>query len=293
MKRMHIFNPAAGSGNSPEVLKRGALSNEETYVTTCVGDAERVVYERCQVHPDTHFIIYGGDGTLNEAVNGVIRAGAGGEAMISVIPTGSGNDFVRSFPKDLDASVRCDAIRVNGRYAVNIVNLGFDCDTAWKMNNYKRRSLVSGSAAYVLALGDVLCRKLGDKWNVEFERADGSIGTLDGEFLLLLIANGRFYGGGFQAAPLASLDDGLLDVIAVRKVSRARFISMVGDYKKGLHLDPETSAPKPQFSDVMIYERCRRIKVEPVKRICADGEIFDGGVLEAEIVPDAFSYFAY
>ena len=71
MKRLHIFNPVAGGGHSPELLTKGAANGEEVYVTSGIGDAERFVYEMCRSRSEVHFVVYGGDGTLNEAANGI------------------------------------------------------------------------------------------------------------------------------------------------------------------------------------------------------------------------------
>ena len=95
MKRLHIFNPVAGGGHSPELLTKGAANGEEVYVTSGIGDAERFVYEMCRSRSEVHFVVYGGDGTLNEAANGIIRAGAGERTLLSVVPAGTGNDFAR------------------------------------------------------------------------------------------------------------------------------------------------------------------------------------------------------
>jgi len=73
MKRLHVFNPVAGHGHSPELIKRASDKGEDTYVTKGVGDIERCVYERCNECESTHFIVYGGDGSVNEAVNGIME----------------------------------------------------------------------------------------------------------------------------------------------------------------------------------------------------------------------------
>ena len=77
MKRIHIFNPAAGGGHSPELLTKGAAAGEESYVTAGVGDAERFVYGVCREREEAHFVVYGGDGTflcLSRAENGTLTS---------------------------------------------------------------------------------------------------------------------------------------------------------------------------------------------------------------------------
>ena len=127
MKRIHIFNPAAGGGHSPELLTKGAAAGEESYVTAGVGDAERFVYGVCREREEAHFVVYGGDGTLNEVVTGTVGFP---NAAITVFAGGSGNDFIRMFDNPeaftdlnqlLDArEEQLDLIRVNDDYAFNI-----------------------------------------------------------------------------------------------------------------------------------------------------------------------------
>lgn len=287
MKRLHIFNPASGVKHSPELLTKGSAKDEESYVTTCVGDAERFIYERCLVEPETHFIVYGGDGTINEAVNGIIKSGAGDKALLSVVPAGTGNDFVRSFPEK-DRIYTVDAMKYGDRYAANIMNFGFDSEVVVKTAKYKKA--FPGSAAYIAGVADTFFHKIGEKWSIELENADGSIETFNEEFTLALCANCQYYGGGFRAAPLASSSDGLVDVLLVKKIPRLAFVNLIGSYKKGTHLDPVTLTPYDKFKKYVIFRKCKGMKISGVSRLCADGEIEDRSEAEITVVPAAFRY---
>lgn len=284
MKRLHIFNPASGVKHSPELLQQGAASDEECYVTTGVGDAERFIYERCLEAPETHFVVYGGDGTISEAATGIIRAGAGETALLSVIPTGTGNDFVRSFPEK-ERIVTVDAIKYGDKYAVNIVNFGFDSNVVVKTARYKK--VFPGSAAYLIGVADTFFHKIGQRWQIEIEDENGEVERFDEVFTLALAANCRYYGGGFHAAPLADPSDGLFDFLAVKKVSRGTFLRLIGAYKKGTHLDPETRQPYPEFQDYLIYRRCRRMSIGGITQLCADGEIEARTEATLTVVPRA------
>ena len=99
MKIIQIINPKAGHGRAEDVK----LSRDEIirYTTTGVRDAENAVKRFCDEYDgDIHFIVCGGDGTINEVVNGIMSAGASDRAYFSVAPTGSGNDFVKNFKKE-------------------------------------------------------------------------------------------------------------------------------------------------------------------------------------------------
>ena len=287
MTRYHIFNPASGVKHSPELLDKGAASKDESYVTTAVGDGEREIYETCLARPETHFVVYGGDGTVAEAVNGIVRADAGHKALLSVIPAGTGNDFVRTFPEK-DRVYTVDALKYGDRYAANIINFGFDSNVVAKTAKYKKA--FPGSGAYLAGVADTFFHKIGERWQVELEDENGNVETFDEDFTLALVANCQYYGGGFHAAPLADPADGLMDFIAVRKVSRGAFLRLIGDYKKGTHLDPETGRPYPKFEKFVLYRRCRRVKLTGIRNLCADGEIEARSEAEITVVPAAFLY---
>ena len=284
MKRLHILNPVSGAKRKGDPVGAENSSNEERYVTQSVGDCERHIYETCLATPETHFVVYGGDGTVSEAVGGIVRAGAGEKALLSVVPSGTGNDFVRSFPEK-GKILTVDALKVGDRYAANIVNFGFDSRVVAKTQKYKK--IFPGSAAYVIGVADTLFHKIGESWQIELELENGEIETYDEIFTLALCANCQYYGGGFRAAPLADPADGLIDFIAVRKVSRATFIRLVGSYKKGTHLDPETKKPYPKFEKYLLYRRCRRVKLTGIRNLCADGEIEERSEAEITVVPSA------
>lgn len=286
MRRIHVLNPAAGKGHDPAFLDGIVPEGDEIYTTTGIGDAERYISSVCSEDPgEVSFVVYGGDGTLNEAVNGILKAGAGDRAVLSVVPSGTGNDFVRTISA-FEGETRVDAVKYNGRYAVNIINMGFDCSVVDKTQKYKTMPAVSGSMAYIMGVADVLFHKLGEKWQIELENENGEREILRGEYLLCLIANGQYYGGGFKPAPAASLTDGLLDVLIVSKVSRVTFLRLVSDYRKGTHID-ENGEVVERFRKFVTYRRAKKVKVSGLKFLCADGEIEPTPLIEAEIVPNA------
>ena len=244
----------------------------------------RKVFEICSEKPDAHIVVYGGDGTINEAANGIIKSGAGRTAVMSVVPAGTGNDFVRTFPEK-NRIFTIDAISYNGRYAVNIINFGFDSNVVARTEKYKK--VFAGSPAYIAGVFATLFGKIGENWKIKFTDPDGKTEELSDNFMLALVGNCRYYGGGFCSASLADPSDGELDLIAVKKISRTRFISLVGDYKKGTHLDPETMAPIEKFKDIMLFRRIRSVTISGIKNLCADGEIENAENAEIKVVPSA------
>ncbi len=288
MKIIQIINPKAGHGNAVDVK----LSKEEVirYTTTCVRDAENAVIKFCEEFKDEiHFIVCGGDGTINEVVNGIMSAGASERAYFSVAPTGSGNDFVKNFKNEKKKN-RIDLIKYNDRYAVNMINIGFDCSVVEKTLLYKNKKLISGSMAYIMGVGNVLFHKMGQTINLTVTDENDEVTEYEDEFLLCPVANGSFCGGGFNALPLAELNDGLLDLLIVSNISRAKFISLIGEYRSGRYIDPATKEIKPKFAKILKYIKCKKVSVSGISSICIDGELEDVESVDIEVVPDAITY---
>ena len=282
MKTIKIINPIAGSGKAMSELSDG----ENCYITKAAGDAENYVFETCKTEPETHFIICGGDGTLNEAVNGVIRAGAGDKAVLSVMPLGTGNDFLRYEPKTGEP-VSCDVIRYGDRYFINVLNIGFDCDVVKKVESYRGNSLLSGSFAYICGVASTFLHKFGCRMTVDTVNADGSEDHFEDDYMLCVVSNAQYYGGGFKPTPLAELTDGLADFLIVKKMSRLRFISIIGSYKKGEHFDFEKGDVADKYKDIMTYRKCRSIRISGIKCLCADGEVENADGTEISVLPSA------
>jgi diacylglycerol kinase family enzyme len=112
--------------------------------------------------------------------------------------------------------------------------------------------------------------------------ADGEVAD-DGKRLLCAVANGGFYGGGYHPLPHASISDGMIDVCLVKNVSRIRFVTLIGKYKKGTHIIPATRK-------VIRVLRCRRLTLEfpEPRQISIDGELVSMDRCEIEVLPAAF-----
>ncbi len=285
MKKLHIMNPAAGRGALPDP----SSLEGEAYITKAPGDAVRFLRERLSSDEDEYRVFaYGGDGTLNEVVTGIMLAGAGRRCILSPVPTGSGNDFAHV----LDGTCGifdCDVIKYNERYAINEINTGFDTGVVVRTNDIKRFPLIKGTAAYILGVVGELIQKKASELKLTLLGVDGKEETFEGKYLLCLLSNGSFYGGGFKAAPTADISDGALDLFLASDMSRTRFLGLVGKYRAGEHLTKD-GAVIQKAADVLIYRRCVSLRLEGMKRFSADGEVYgadEGYVIEASVVPSA------
>ncbi len=294
MKYHFVLNPAAGQGNKLEALEKEIRELGEkrgidftVYRTTGRYDAERYAREICAAGPEEEHRFYfaGGDGTLNEGVNGLFGFR---NAAAGVIPIGTGNDFVRNFtdPQNfrsvaaqIDAKpVDCDLIRYGERVFVNMFNTGLDCQVASYVSELKKKPLLGGSAAYLAGVVKALVRMPGVSASVSFDGGEPVCRDLQ----LFCAGNGSWCGGGFKSAPYADLNDGRMDVCVVNRVSRATVIRIIGAYKKGTHVTEKNKK-------ILQYIPCRRASIvfDRPTEICLDGEIETVGRLELEVLPAA------
>ena len=243
---LFIINPAAGSYNRTEKVSeiihkicRARKLSYEIRVSTAPGECARIAREAAQTGKELRIYACGGDGTLNEVV-----AGAAGfeNAAVSVYSGGSGNDFVKLFddPKAffdlhrlMDAEIATfDLIDCNGDLSLNICSVGLDARIGTDVSNYKRIPLLQGFRAYAASTVVNVVRGISEHYVVE---VDGE--TVDDDFTMICVCNGRFYGGGFNPVPTADPSDGLLDVLLVKKVTRAQVPLVIGKYKAGRYAE--------------------------------------------------------
>jgi diacylglycerol kinase family enzyme len=184
----------------------------------------------------------GGDGTLNEVVNG---AAGYDHVAVTNVPLGTGNDFLKMFGKhyralfsDLPALMNgsqaaFDLMDCNGRLGIDVVCAGVDARTAADVGKYRDIPLVTGAGAYLLSLADnVLIRGICRPMRVRMGDRD-----LSGETAIICVCNGRHYGGGFMPVGEAMPDDGILDMLTVGSVSRRTFLRLAGKYGQGKYKD--------------------------------------------------------
>jgi len=241
MHHLFIINPAAGKKESTAALDKllSTLSFEhEVLYTKEAGDAERIARSAAQSGEEVRIYACGGDGTLNEVVNG---AAGFDNAAITCVPKGTGNDFLKIFGSDyreqfydLEAlavgpQTPFDLIDCNGKLGIDMVCAGVDARIGAGVHRYKNWHFVSGMGAYVLSLLEhVLFKGISRPLHVEMGDR-----ILDGPSALLCVCNGRYYGGGFMPVPEAMPDDGVLDMLYVNKVSLYQLPGLLGKYAKG------------------------------------------------------------
>lgn len=295
MKHIFIINPMSGKKDSTSLIvdflkKNYSDIDYEIYNTKCVNDATNYVKNICE-HREEEIIFYacGGDGTLNEVINGAVGYD---NVYVSVYPCGSGNDFIKSFGKDnyfkdlhnvINGKFKkIDLLKVNGRYTINMCNLGFDASVAYNMQKFKKWPLINGKGAYNLSLVYSLIFNMKHACKIEI---DGE-SVFDGKMLLTAVGNGICCGGGYYCLPLSNVSDGLMDVVYIKKISRIKFIAMVGKYKDGTYIDD------PKYQKYLSLKKCKTIKLSSDKDIAysLDGECGVTKNFEISIVPNAINF---
>ncbi len=296
MEVQHFFvlNPAAGARSAQRRLE-GELAKlaplpYTLYITGGEGDAERFVRETCRsLSGPLRFYACGGDGTLGE-----VAGGAAGfpNAAVAAWPCGSGNDFVKYYggesrfidlKRQVSAgSLLVDLIRVSGRASINVVNIGLEAHAAATVGRLRGKPLVGGHRAYLIGTADAVLRHM--KTNCVIT-ADNQV-LHEGPLLTASFASGQYIGGGYQCAPRAVNDDGLMDVCVMRPFSRATLVRLIGDYKRGKHLD------SPAFAPYLRYARAGKVNItlEKEAALCLDGEIIKGRAFDLEIIPRAVRF---
>ncbi len=292
-----ILNPKSGRPKSQsdieDIIKAACRKRQlkyHLYYTTCPGDATEYVRSMIRISDESQrFTCIGGDGTLNEIVN---SAPCNPNVEFGVIPYGSGNDFVRNFTnqnlfRSIEAQIdgkpiSLDLIKYNNAYSVNMINIGFDCAVAKEASKFKWAKKLSPSFSYTLGVIKVFFRKIGTKMRLIFD--DGE--TLEDVYTLTAIGNGKFCGGGYCAAPLAKMRDGLFDVCAIKKVSRFTLLRLISSYKKGTFIYNEKAK---KYFEIRRTDHFRMEFDTPVP-ICIDGEIKGAKNIDIAIVKNAFNF---
>ena len=285
MKHLFLINPAAGKYDHTEELsaKIKALCEARGLdyairVSRQPGDCTAVTRQAAASGEEYRIYACGGDGTLNEVV-----CGAAGAANLAVThwPCGSGNDFIKNFSDPaaffelsrlLDAEeALLDLIQVGADYSLSICSVGIDARIGTEIQKYKRLPLVSGKGAYNLSTVVNLIKGIHRHYTVELNGE-----TIDDRFTLICVCNGRFYGGGYQPVPEARPDDGRLDVLLVKKVSRLQVAGLINKYKAGQYAN--FPALFRHFSTDRVLIHCDREEV-----VNLDGEARRGRDVEIRL----------
>lgn len=292
MRHLFIINPAAGKKSTTAELENllSTLSFEhEVVYTKGEGDAEVIARTAAETGEELRIYACGGDGTLNEVVNG---AAGYDNVAITCVPKGTGNDFLKIFGSDyrkqfydlealaIGPQTPFDLIDCNGKLGIDMFCAGVDARIGAGVHRYKRWHFVSGMGAYVLSLLEhVLFRGISRPLHVEMGDR-----VLNGPSALLCVCNGRYYGGGFMPMPEAMPDDGVLDMLHVNKVSLYQLPGILGKYAKGRYRE------LPQFVTPYHGQSISFSSDEEITAV-VDGEVIRGNAFTVRLSEKKVHFF--
>jgi diacylglycerol kinase (ATP) len=286
---LFIVNPVAGGGRGERI---------ERVIRDLLGSPDRGRAEIVSTERPAHaveladqgarsgydpIIGVGGDGTLSEIANGLMRSAD--RPAFGAVPIGTGNDFARSLALPTDVSTAVDAAfdrsgstlidvgTLGERFFLNVAGLGFDADVA-RTANRMPPLLRHGTIPFIAAVLLEIARKTVHPVDIYL---DGRL--LRRRCLMVAVANGPFYGGGMMICPEASREDGLLDVCIVGDLSRVEVLRLLGKVFSGAHV----GHPKVEI------HRAHVVGVDgaATTRVELDGDVVGSVPAEFRVVPAA------
>jgi diacylglycerol kinase (ATP) len=281
-----LGNPASGGGKGARLLLRIEEALRARGITPVVRRTERpghlVELARASAAEGAGLVLVtGGDGSIRDAVAGLLRAGpeAVVGTVVGIIPGGTGNDLARTLglPRDPDRALEIaldgaerelDVWRWNGEPFINIAGVGLDAAVAAAVNRSFKK--LGGTAAYVAAVFSTVPKFKPFQLSLQFPE-----GEWEGPAWLAAFANARCYGGGMQIAPGADPGDGLLEIVVVGEISRLALLGQVPGLFSGRHVSHPC---------VRVIRTERVTLKAPGQVVTLDGELL--GATPAEITRD-------
>jgi len=287
MRTRVILNPRAGGAEALAEIREalGRLPGAEVCETRGEGHGAELAREAVEDGVDL-IVAAGGDGTLNEVLNGMAIGLPG--VRLGVLPLGTGNDFVRSIgvPAGLDEAVavlargrtrRIDVARASAgettRYFLNMAAGGFSNEVDEVLDSEVKRRW--GPLAYIRSAAEAIPELTAHHARIVLDGGE----ELTADLYAIVVANARYVASGIPAAPSARLDDGALDVVIFREATPAQIAGLIPRALLGRHED----------SEHVIWRRAQRVEVdsEPPIPFNADGEPIGETPAAFEILPRA------
>lgn len=285
LRTLFLTNPGSRSGDCDFALLAERLREN--------GHVELVRLERPKELPAAvreyagkvdRIVLGGGDGTVNLALDALLEAGL----PVGLLPLGTANDLARSLeiPENIDEAIniilrghlrKIDVARANDVSFVNAIGMGLGPQMTREMDsNTKSRY---GVLAYLIGIVRAFGRQRDFAARIESDH-----GRHEGHYIQITVANGIHYGGGMTVADDARIDDGLLDVLLVRRQSRWSLLGSALRFKLG----------HTRNADYLSHWRCKSLSIETEHEleVTADGEFLTCTPVECEMMPGALEFYA-
>jgi diacylglycerol kinase (ATP) len=293
-----IINPAAGAHSTHRkwpgirsLLKNAGLTFDYQFTE---GRGHGIELAKAASNDGYRYLVaVGGDGTIHEVANGIMQGKNSRETSLGIVSTGTGSDLSRTIGIPADYTQACSSItspkrlivdmgvveyskdgQPEKRYFINSAGIGFDAETV--AVTQKLPKILGGTLPYLTGL---FCSFLGYR----NKAVTLSIGDISQKIrvLTLVVANGKYFGGGMKIAPEAKVDDSLLDVVIIGNISKIGLLKALPQVYKGTHLT----------HPLVKLEKATRIRIDSARKflVQADGEILGEGPASFRILPAALS----
>jgi diacylglycerol kinase (ATP) len=304
MKAKLIVNPVSGTDAAPDLLTainrqlRERVGLLDIVITTAEGDATRAAGQAVRDGYD-HIFVGGGDGTLNEVLNGVAHVEQGlSQVTFGVIPLGTGNDFATALglseetPDAIEAlleghAVAVDIGRMNDQYFVNVSAGGFIAEVSDAVN--PQLKTIAGKLAYLIGGAQVVLTY--EPVRAQILRVE-SVATPPAAseahqappsstmaLHAFAVCNSRLVGGGRLIAPHATIDDGRLDVCLIEAMPTVDFLGLLRRVSDGEHVDDERVIYFQAAALELVFDR--------VIKVNTDGQVLETNRCRYEVLPRA------
>lgn len=287
MKTCVILNPNSGTAERRQRLDRLFEHGVRCLNAAEPGEGTLRAREAVQTGME-RIIVAGGDGTVNEVINGIV--GSGGSVTLGVYPMGTGNDLARTLAIPLDPDEAIDVLERADVRSIDLIAAQTDEKTVYGVNaaaggfsgqvdeNVTPELKASwGPLAYLLGAASTL-PDLQD-YNTTLQLDDGEPERVVA--LNIIVANGRTVAGGKRVAPMANPEDGLLDVVVVRFAPVTRLAEVAARLMAGNYVD----------SEAVFHWRAKRVAIssDPPMWFNVDGELLTRDAIAFEVMPGALN----
>jgi diacylglycerol kinase (ATP) len=295
MRPLLIVNPSSGRERGVEYADeiaeglRRAFGDVDIVQTEGDGDAEQAAHAYAS-SGGRRLFVGGGDGTVNEALNGVASSGRLADVTFGIVPLGTGNDFAAALgipveiPEALDTLLAgrvldVDVGVVNGRHFLNTSGGGFIAEASVAVT--PQLKTIAGRLAYLIGGAQAL---------MEYEPVRATVTAEPGRFRMGLglhtfaVCNSRLIGGGRLIAPEAIIDDGLLDLCLIEEMGSLEFLTLARKVADGAHVD-DPRVRYVQASSILI-------ELDRETNINTDGEVLSATRCEYSVLPHAATFLS-
>lgn len=281
MKVKIIVNPVSGGGYAKEVWSslqpKFKSFDYSVEVTNGVGHATEIAGEAVKDGIE-YIVCVGGDGTVNEVLQAIVKT----DTVIVPISAGTGSDFVKTTNvTDIDSVIshinNGDSVLVDSallkyedseRYFINVLEVGFGASVMKRVNSHRK---VRGTRSFTSAVFRELLNLKSFRFNIISDAFSGSLDAVE-----IVVANGRYFGGGMLASKMSSITDGKLDVHIIDSMGRLKLISKLSKLRSGEYVNDRV-VTNMTLKSIKIYGDSAPVEM--------DGECIGNTPAEIQVIP--------